>query len=361
MPGLLHKWLFACLIGLNFSCFLGQEIKTLQDSLPQEQKQITLFKEGLKLMDSAKYKDAIGKFKSAVKIQKDYWEAYNKMAYCKMKTGDYKSADLDLYKSQQYGPNDFETMKLIGMNYYFMKDYKMSKKYMDSAEVLLGTDIYDDAEFHLYNAKLRLEGKAYKKALESVGIALDVDHNYLDAYKLRCEIRVAAKEWHYALRDLNETMSKVPATEPDYKLYRMRAITKFELQDFKGSITDWNVYIDAFPKEEEALIYRAAAKINMNDFTGAIVDLDEAIKINPKNHVSYCYRGLAKGSNKAITEGLKDLDYSIKLKFDYAVAYVNRAALKMAAKDKYGACEDLKKADSLGNQNAPKLYENYCK
>jgi tetratricopeptide (TPR) repeat protein len=115
------------------------------------------------------------------------------------------------------------------------------------------------------------------------------------------------------------------------------------------------------PGEEETYIERSMAKINSNEYTGAIVDLDEAIKLNPKNPVSWCYRGLAKGSNKQIVEGIKDLDQSIKLKFDFSTAYVNRAALKMAAKDKHGACDDLQKADSLGNEMAPQLHEQYCK
>jgi hypothetical protein len=40
---------------------------------------------------------------------------------------------------------------------------------------------------------------------------------------------------------------------------------------------------------------------------------------------------------------------------------VNRAALKFASKDKRGACEDLNKADSLGDQVAYKWIEKYCK
>ena len=60
-------------------------------------------------------------------------------------------------------------------------------------------------------------------------------------------------------------------------------------------------------------------------------------------------------------EALKDLDYSIKLKFDYPTAYVNRAAIKMASKDKRGACEDLGKADGLGDEMAVRLYDQYCK
>ena len=77
--------------------------------------------------------------------------------------------------------------------------------------------------------------------------------------------------------------------------------------------------------------------------------------------MAYCYRGTAKGGNKNYIEALKDLDFAIKLKFDYGAAFVNRAAIKMASKDKRGACEDLEKADSLGDELAIKLIEQYCK
>ena len=70
---------------------------------------------------------------------------------------------------------------------------------------------------------------------------------------------------------------------------------------------------------------------------------------------------MVKGENKQFVEALKDFDYSIKLKYDYGGAFVNRAAIKFASKDKQGACEDLNKADSLGDEMAIKLIETYCK
>ncbi len=60
----------------------------------------------------------------------------------------------------------------------------------------------------------------------------------------------------------------------DFRAYKLRAKSKFEIGDFKGAIADWNIYIEEVPKEEEALISRGAAKINIDDNTGAIVDLD---------------------------------------------------------------------------------------
>ncbi|MBK6521527.1 MAG: hypothetical protein IPG08_03910 [Sphingobacteriaceae bacterium] len=321
-----------------------------------EESILPFIKEGLKLIDSGDYDKAILEFKKSLKIKNDYYESWLKMGYCKMMKGDHLAADKDFIKAQETGPNDFETLKLVGINFFLMKDYKNSKGFLDSAQLAYENEKIDDAEYHYYRGKLMYVGKSYKDALVECAAALDINKKYYDAMILRCEVRFAQKEYAYALRDLNETIKVLPEAKKDYNLYKLRAQSKFELKDYKGSASDWSVYIDANSKDEEARISRAMARINNNDFTNAIVDLDEAIKMNPKNPVSWCYRGLAKGSNKQVVEGIKDIDHSIKLKFDYSTAYVNRAALKMASKDKQGACEDLQKADSLGNVMAPQLY-----
>jgi tetratricopeptide (TPR) repeat protein len=205
------------------------------------------------------------------------------------------------------------------------------------------------------------KGKAYKTALEAFESVTDINPKFIEAIALKGEIRFVKKEYNYAIKELNDAIKKMPAEKPDYNCYKLRAKSKFEVQDFKGAVTDWNVYLDGIPGEEEALISRAAAKINTKDNTGAIVDLDEAIKKNPKNPISYCYRGVAKSENKAFQEALKDYDFALKLKFDYADAFYNRAATKMAIKDKFGACEDLNKADGLGNVHAAQIIDKYCK
>jgi tetratricopeptide (TPR) repeat protein len=342
-------------------CLLVFFSQSQTDSLPPEEKHVTLYKEGLKLIDSSDYKGAITVFKKATKAKRDYFEAYLKSGYCKMKLKDFSGAEKDFTKAQETGPNDFETLKLKGINYFLMENYKEAKTCLDSALNNLAETTIDDPEFFYYQAKLMYVGKSYKQALASCEIALESNPKYYEVFILKCEIRYAAKEYAYALRELNETIKVLPENKKDYNLYKMRARCKFELKDYKGSAADWDVYIEAMPGEEDSYIERAAANINANNYTKAIVDLDEALKLNPKNPVSYCYRGLAKGSNKQIVEGIKDLDMAIKLKFDYSAAFVNRAALRMAAKDKRGACEDLQKADSLGNDMAPGLFEQYCK
>lgn len=352
----LHNYLYFMLLGIINLTLSAQEYSN--DSIPPE---IKLYNKAGKLIDSAKYEQSLVLLKNALKIKKDYWEAYNRMAYTKIKMQDYKGAGKDLEKADKIAPLNYETAKLKGINFYLQENYAECKKMIDTAVYINHEEHLEDAEILYYQALLMFKGKSYKTALASCESALEYKPKYCEVMLLKGETRFAMKDYNYAIKELNEAQACYPAAKPDFKIYKLRAKSKFEVGDYKGAIKDWNSYIEENPKEEEALISRAAAKININDNSGAISDLDEAIKLNGKNPVSYCYRGVAKGGNKNYLEALKDLDYSIKLKFDYSTAYVNRAAIKMASKDKRGACEDLGKADGLGNEMALKLYDKYCK
>ena len=101
-----YKWFFLALIWLFPLISKSQEVLT--DSVPEHEK---IYAKALKLLDSAKYQDAIPIFKNAIKEKKDYWQAYNKMAYCKIKLKDYKGAEKDLKKAELIMPINFETTK----------------------------------------------------------------------------------------------------------------------------------------------------------------------------------------------------------------------------------------------------------
>ncbi len=334
----------------------AQEVKN--DSISPDQQ---LYLSAIKLIDSARYKDALPILKQVLKKDPANADAWNKQAFAKIKLKDYKGAEKDLANAELALPMNFETSKLKGINYYLSGKYSQAKIELDTALYICKEDKIDDAELHYYRALLMFKGKSNKPALEALESSTEINPRYVEAYILKGEIRFAMKDYKYAIKELSEAISVMPDTKPEYSAYKIRAKAYFEIGDFKSAVKDWNVYIDALPGAEEDLVSRGAAKINAGDFSGAIVDLDAAIKLKPKNAVSYCYRGIAKGELKMFNEGLKDLDYAIKLKFDYAGAYVNRAAIKMALKDKRGACDDLKKADGLGDEMALKLVEKYCK
>ena len=351
-----YKWLaFVCMWFLTLG-LSGQ--KSNKDSIVNE---FTMYFEAKGLVDSANYEKALPLLKKAIKLKPDYWEAYNLTGKSKIKLGLYKEAKKDLDKAEKIAPMNYESLKWKGINFYLLNEFNDSKYYLDTAAFFENEEKLDDAELYYYRALLMFKGKVYKQALTTCETALDFSPKYIEVIQLKGEIRFEKKEYNYAIKELNEAIALMSDLNTNYYAFKLRAKSKFEVGDFIGAVKDWNVYIDANPDEEEALVSRASAKINANDNSGAIVDLDAAIKLNSKNPVSYCYRGVAKGGNRQYVEALKDLDYSIKLKFDYSTAYVNRAAIKMASKDKRGACEDLRKADGLGNEMAVRLYEKYCR
>lgn len=315
-----------------------------------------LYKAANKLVDSLRYKDAIKTFQKAVKIKKDFAAAYNRMAFCYMQLGDFENAQKNLELSVKYQPDNFECIKLLGRACFLNKKYDEAKKHYDEADSMEVNNL----ELMLWIGELRAVGQDLKGAIDMYGAILNINENYGQAYVNRGLLKYKLKQYAYAVKDLEQGLKLVKYKNIEDETYTDLAEAKFELGDFKGAIKGFDTLIRRNPKNEFALTYRGASKIEVNDFSSAISDLSEAIKMNGKSYVAYNFRGVAKGGLKQYVEALKDLDYSIKLKFDYASVYVNRASIRMASKDRKGACEDLQRADQLGSNVAYRLIQQYC-
>jgi tetratricopeptide (TPR) repeat protein len=349
------RWLTALFIW--FLPFIGEA----QQAADSVEAHVRFFIQAEALQDSGKFKESLPLLKKAIKTKPDYWEAYNLTALAQIKTEKYKEALKSLAKAERIAPMNYQSLKLRGIANYLNNSFQESKNALDTAAAVALEENIEDAELLFYKAQLMYKGKGYKEAINACEQALDYKPYMTEAMVLKAENRFMLKQYRQAILDLDDAIRIMKPEKVDYNAYKLRAKCKFELGDYKKAIGDWDLYLDAFPKEEEALISRGASKININDNSGAIADLDLAISINAKNPVSWCYRGVAKGGNKNFEEALKDINQSLKLKMDYAAGYVNRAAIKMAVKDKRGACQDLEKADRIGSETAYKLIEQYCK
>lgn len=60
-------------------------------------------------------------------------------------------------------------------------------------------------------------------------------------------------------------------------------------------------------------------------------------------------------------EALQDFNKAIEINSDYSDAYLGRGTSKYNLKDYEGACNDWRKASSLGNTQATVQIEKYCK
>jgi len=319
------------------------------------------YRAGVKLADSGEYNKAWPVFKKIIKNHPDFYQAYVEIAYIYYKLERFDEAEKNIIKAEKIRPLSFEALKVKGMIYFDTKDYPAAKIALDSAVAVSKIKKIDDPELYYYQAQLMYVGKSYKEAILTLIAALDWKPNYLEAIKLKSEIRYVMKDYNRAIPELDEAIKAMPEKEMDYYYYKMRAISKFNIKDYKGSIKDWSIVIDNDPKDEESYTFRGNAKINIGDNSGAIADFDKAIDLNSRNPVNYCHRGIAKNQNKSYVEALKDMDMAIKLKFNYAEAYFRRACIKLNSKDKAGACDDLSKAESLGDPDAHKYFDRFCR
>ena len=62
--------------------------------------------------------------------------------------------------------------------------------------------------------------------------------------------------------------------------------TKYNQQDYKGAIQDYNKAIELNPSDAEAYNNRGNAKDILKDYRGAIQDYNKAIELNPNYAVA---------------------------------------------------------------------------
>ena len=134
-------------------------------------------------------------------------------------------------------------------------------------------------------------------------------------YYNRGVVNSSAGDYEEALYFYNKAIKINPQFGP---AYNNRGNIKEKISDFKGAISDYSIAIKLMPNDSR--IYqtyenRSKVKMHLKDYQGAISDIEESLKINPTNQLGYALRG----------------------------------ALKEMLGDMKGACSDMRKANSLGD------------
>ena len=137
----------------------------------------------------------------------------------------------------------------------------------------------------------------------------------------------------------------------DNSFYFNRAFEKGENGDHYGAISDYTKAIEIDPNDSTAYYNRGLAKHNLKDYYGAISDYTKAIKLDPRNTDALDNRGLAKHNLEDYYGAISDYTRVIEINPDDGFTYSNRGITKgIGFNDDEGACDDFKKAASLGYQ-----------
>ena len=103
-------------------------------------------------------------------------------------------------------------------------------------------------------------------------------------------------------------LDKVINIDPkNARAYKGRATAKLMLNDYKGSITEYNKAIELDPNNSSTYEGRGVAKLLLEDYTGALKDCDKSLMLNDTNLDAYGCRGTAKIALGKIESGCRDL------------------------------------------------------
>jgi tetratricopeptide (TPR) repeat protein len=133
-----------------------------------------------------------------------------------------------------------------------------------------------------------------------------------------------------ALTDLNTYLSK---NQNDGGAYHIRALIKFDLKDFIGSVKDLTTEIGIDPNSPYAFSCRAEAKDSLNDKLGAVMDYTIAIRLKPDFTEAYYNRGHAELHLKQNTKALIDYNRAISIGEAGNTAFLYRAELRFSQGD----------------------------
>ena len=133
----------------------------------------------------------------------------------------------------------------------------------------------------------------------------------------------------------------------------------YDAGEFQSAVQFLSQSIDFVP-DFKAYFWRGGAKFELNDYRGAIKDFDKTLELHPNHAIAFAQRGISKGSLGNYSEALIDLNKSIKLQPKYPKSYEARGLIKIQLKDKNGGCLDLSKAGDLGSKTAFDNITKFC-
>jgi tetratricopeptide (TPR) repeat protein len=97
-------------------------------------------------------------------------------------------------------------------------------------------------------------------------------------------------------------------------------------------------------REGEVLLYQSKIDEAMEQY-------QEAARLNPENPQALYGVAIVLMNKGRFEEAIEQLDKAIAVKANYADAYYNRGQCHFYMGDRYSACDDWFKADSLGKPN----------
>jgi len=214
--------------------------------------------------------------------------AYYFRALAHLALGDAESAYLDTQESLRLGLRAQEV--LTANAYARIKSSKSEETHEGYRELATLLDKNpDDALVNLYIGDFFTQRRTYKRALEFLETALELDSNLVLAHVLKSQIYVSLGREQDA-RDAVDL--SVGLELPSASNYVDRARVYTVLGDIELAFSDFDEAIRINPNQAKYYNARAKGYASRGDFEPALADFNSAIRRNPAEEQYYVNRGI---------------------------------------------------------------------
>jgi tetratricopeptide (TPR) repeat protein len=156
---------------------------------------------------------------------------------------------------------------------------------------------------------------------------------------------------------LSEAIERNPALP---FAYLERAYYRSEAGNYIGAIEDYTAALNIDSLDEEVLINRGLAFEKTGELNAAYIDFTHAINLNEASQHAWLCRANILAKQLKFEEAIED--YGIAILYDpvYPLAFYNSALVRYLIGEKSAACEDLKKAEELGQTIPENIKSAIC-
>lgn len=248
-------------------------------------------------------------------------EAWFLRGKANMQLGVYTYAIHDFTESLRFEEKQPEAYALRAYCYFRLKEYRLARydlieaTQMDTSNALYFYNL-GDIEHHMNKSG---------EALKSYTKAIALNPFYVEAYKNRGHLHLNKQQFNAAIRDFDSAL-KYNQNSPELMLYRGMALVP--LKQYKEAIAMFNRCLRLKTDNPAAYYNRGRVYYDMRHYEQAIGDFDTAITQDPQMEIAYFNRGLAK--------------------------------LELNKKNRLSACDDFRKAASIGYTEALHYLKKYC-
>lgn len=216
---------------------------------------------------------------------------------------------------------------------------------------------YKNHNAYYYKAKAYVELNEPQNALSALNLAIEYNPNQPLYYYYRGELYAKDNNQGSAFADFDKAVS---LDAKFVEALNYRGVTNEVLGKHTEAVADYNAAILLRPDYATAYYNKGTSEAAMELYKDAIASFTKCIELDPKKTLSFMNRGNCFVMVNDYKSAINDYSKVISLSPERSDAYYNRGAAYHYAGDKK-ACDDWRKAQSLGNQKAGEMINKYCK